>query len=74
MLCFIEICVDNATSVDPDQTLQNVVSDQGLHSFPVTFLVVFRLKWVKVIEVSSYKAKYLTLSLTGVYGDLAEKS
>ena len=34
--CFIEICVLNANSVDPDQMPQNAASDLGLHCLPVS--------------------------------------
>ena len=35
-----------ANSGDPDQTLQNAVSDLGLHCLPITLLWVSRLQWV----------------------------
>ena len=36
-----------SNSGDPDQRLQNVVSDRGLHCLPITVLGVSSLKWVK---------------------------
>ena len=36
-----------AKSGDPDQMLQNVASDLGLHCLLITLLGVSRLKWVK---------------------------
>ena len=48
LLCFIEIPVFNANSVDPDQMQHSVASDLGLHCLPITLLGVSRLKWVKI--------------------------
>ena len=39
-VCFIEIPVFNANSVDPDQMLYSATSDLGLHYFPYTLLEV----------------------------------
>ena len=39
-----------ANSGDPDQMQHSVVSDLGLHCFPVTLLGVSRLQWVKVSQ------------------------
>ena len=47
LLCFIEIPVFNANSVDCDQSPHSVVSDLGLQCLPITLLGVSRLKWVK---------------------------
>ena len=38
LLCFIEIPVFNANSVDPDQMLSSAASDMGLHSLPIALL------------------------------------
>ena len=49
--CFIEITVFNANSVDPAQMPHSMphcmVSDLGLHSLPITFFRVSRIRWVK---------------------------
>ena len=37
LLCFIEILIVNANSVDPDQMLHSAGSDLGLDCLPVTF-------------------------------------
>ena len=39
LLCFIEISVFNADSVDPDQMPRSLVSDMGLHCLPNTLLL-----------------------------------
>ena len=44
-ICFIEIPVFNANSVDPDQMRQNAASDLGLHCLLVTLLGLSRLKF-----------------------------
>ena len=44
LLCFIEISLCNANSVDPDQTPRSAASDLGLHCLPVNLLGVSRLK------------------------------
>ena len=44
-LCFIEIPVINANSVDPDQTPRPAASDLGLYCFPVPILWGARHKW-----------------------------
>ena len=49
LLCFIEIPVFNANSVDPDQRTYSVASDLGLHCLPFTLLGVSRLKWDKLL-------------------------
>ena len=49
LLCFIEIPVFNANSVDPDQRTYSVASDLGLHCLPITLLWVSRLKWDKLL-------------------------
>ena len=36
ILCFIEILVFNANSVDPGQIMHSTASDLGLHCLPVT--------------------------------------
>ena len=41
VLCFIEIPVFNANSVDPDQMPHSVTSDLGLHCFFFVFFVLF---------------------------------
>ena len=46
LLCFIEVPVFNANSVDPDQMPCSVASDLGLHCLPDTVLGVSQLKWV----------------------------
>ena len=38
LLCFIEIPIFNANSVDPDQTLHSAASDLGLHCLPMSHL------------------------------------
>ena len=38
LLCFIEMPVINANSVDPDQTPRSAASDLGLHCLPVSHL------------------------------------
>ena len=40
LLCFIEIPVFNANSVDPDQTPHSAASYRGLHCLPITLLGV----------------------------------
>ena len=47
IICFVEILVFNANSVDPDQTPRSVASYLGLRCLPITLLGVFRLKLVK---------------------------
>ena len=47
LLCFIEIPVFNANSVDPDLMLHSATSDLGLHCLLVFLLGVSRLKWVE---------------------------
>ena len=47
LLCFTEIPVFNANSVDPDQMPHSAASDLDLHCMPITLLRVSRLKWVK---------------------------
>ena len=37
-VCFIEICVFNADSADPDQMPQNVASEFVLHCLPIILL------------------------------------
>ena len=37
LLCFIEIPVVNANSVDPDQMQHSAISDLSLHCLPITF-------------------------------------
>ena len=44
LLCFIEISVFNANSVDPDQTPHSAASDQELHCLPMSLLRDTRLK------------------------------
>ena len=44
LLCFIEIPVFNANSVDPDQTPRFAASDLGLHCLTITLLGISRLK------------------------------
>ena len=62
LLCFIEILVINANSVDPDQTPRSVASDLGLHSLPVTILGFTRLKLVKKnVVVFFFFLTYLVL-------------
>ena len=41
LLCFVEIPVFDANSVNSDQILCSAVSDLGLHCLPITFLVGF---------------------------------
>ena len=48
LLCFIEIPVFNANSVDPDQTPRSAASDQGLHCLPMFLLLDARFKWVNI--------------------------
>ena len=45
-MCFQEIPIFNAKSVDPDQTPQNAASDPGLYYLPVSLLWDARHKWV----------------------------
>ena len=40
LLCFIEIPVLHANSVDPDQTPHSVASDLGLHRLPINLFRV----------------------------------
>ena len=53
LLCFIEISVFNANSVEPDQTPRSVASDLGLHCFADNSVGVEwwvpRLKWVNLV-------------------------
>ena len=46
-MCFIEIPVLNANSVDLDLTPQNAASDLGLHYLPMSHSWDARHKWVK---------------------------
>ena len=46
LLCFIEIPVINANSVDPDQMLHSAASDLGWHCLLVIVLGVSIIKWV----------------------------
>ena len=46
-LCFIEIPVINANSVDPDQMPHSMASDLGLHCLPMSLFWDTRHKWVK---------------------------
>ena len=39
LLCFIDISVFNASSVDPDQTPHSAASDLGLHCLQMSFYV-----------------------------------
>ena len=41
VLCFINILVLNANSVDPDQTPHSAVSDLGQHCLPITLLALY---------------------------------
>ena len=52
LLCFIEIPVFNANSIDPDQTPPSAASDRGLHCLPMSLLWDARLmvKWVKLMS------------------------
>ena len=43
---FIETPELNANSVDPDQMLQSVASDLGLHCLPISLLLDARHRWV----------------------------
>ena len=53
-----------ANSGDPDQMLQNVASDLGLHCLPITLFGVSRLKWVKAIKkTKNFKSKHSISSL-----------
>ena len=45
-MCFIEILVFDANSVDPDQTPRSAASDQGLHCLPMSLLWDAKHKWV----------------------------
>ena len=45
-LCFIEIPVVKANTVDTDQMPHSVTSDLGLHCLPITLLKVSKLKRV----------------------------
>ena len=47
LLCFIEIPVLNANSVDPNQKLHSAASDLSLHRLPVALWWVSQLKWVQ---------------------------
>ena len=47
LLCFTEIPVFNANSIDTNQMPHSVASDLGLYCLPITLLVVSRPKWVK---------------------------
>ena len=49
LLCFIEIQVFNANSVDPDQTPRIAAFDLGLHFLLTPHLWYARLKWVKYL-------------------------
>ena len=52
LLCFIESPVFNANSIDPDQTLCSVASDQGLNCLPMSLLRDAMHKWVKNLKKS----------------------
>ena len=40
----------NANSVQPDQRLQNAVSDLGLHCLPMILLGISLLNWVRIVS------------------------
>ena len=54
VLCFIEIPIINANSIDPDHTPRFAASDLGLHCLPVTILGVSRLKWLNMGPEKKY--------------------
>ena len=45
-VCLTDFPVFNADSVDPDQMLHSVMSDQDIYCLPITVLGFSRLKWV----------------------------
>ena len=45
---FIKTPINNANSIDPDQTPRPAASDLGLHYLPMSHLWNARLKWVNV--------------------------
>ena len=59
-LCFIEIRVRIANSVDLDQTPRNAASDLGLHCLPMSLLWDTRHKWV---TTEGLNCKKLSLTL-----------
>ena len=52
-----------ANSGDPDQTLQNVVSDLGLHRLPIILLGVSRQQWLSKIYIVI--CSYMILHFSG---------
>ena len=52
-ICFIEIPVLHANTVDPDQRPRSMASDPGLHCLPISLLWDARHKWVKESSCSS---------------------
>ena len=48
LLCFIEISVFNANSVDPDPTSHSAASDLGLYCLLLSRLWITRHKWVSL--------------------------
>ena len=58
-LCFIEISVLNANSVDTCGTPQNAASGLGLHYLPITLLGASRLKSVN--QTASIISKYIQI-------------
>ena len=52
---FIEICMFDANSVDPDQTLRSAASELGLHCLTMSPLWDARHKWVKIPHIYSVR-------------------
>ena len=77
LLCFVEIPVRNANTVDPDQTPRSVASDLGLNCLPTSLLRAARHKWIKDYVICSllcYKLYFsgdrrIWLNMTEWHGD-----
>ena len=72
-LCFVEIPVYNAYSVDPDQTPRSVASDLGLQCLLMSFLWDVRHKWAKFYRRHSALVEKYSVSLkTILQKDISE--
>ena len=56
-----------ANTGGPDQMLHFVVSDLDLHCLPFTLLGVFRLQWVKYLNISQAGQMELVENLPPIY-------
>ena len=62
-----------ANSRDPDQMPHSVVSDLGLHCWPVTFLGISGLQWVNILVVLFGITSLKVIPLRTHYMFFAEK-